>query len=108
LVVLGVEQTLQAQVTHLASLAQNNGMDGIVCSGWEVPSIKAQCGHDFLTVTPGIRLTSENTHDQARVLTPEQAMEFGSDYLVIGRAITQATNPDQVIQQILKKISKAY
>lgn len=107
LVPIGVDKTLPVQVTHLATLAQDNGMDGIVCSGWEVPSIKAQCGQDFLTVTPGIRLTAEKTHDQVRVLTPAQAIASGSDYLVIGRAITQARDPKQVIQAILQEIRMA-
>lgn len=104
LAAIGVDQALPQQVAHLATLAQQAGMDGIVCSGWEVPSIKAQCGQDFLTVTPGIRLAAEQTHDQARVVTPAQAIASGSDYLVVGRPITQAPHPHQVVQAILKEI----
>jgi len=98
---LSITESLTDHVKTLATLAHHAGLDGVVSSALEVPLIKAACGNDFLTITPGIRLPGGATHDQSRVITPKEAIEIGSDYLVMGRPITRATNPAQVIQELL-------
>lgn len=100
---LGVAGSLQEQVLRLAELSQVSGLDGVVCSAREASLLKKKLGKDFLLVTPGIRPntnggTSENVNaassdDQRRVMTPEQALSVGCDYLVVGRPITAAADP---------------
>ena len=97
---VGVVVALPVQVQNLAKLAYECGLDGVVCSAQEANLIKQITHHDFLTVTPGIRLTKEKIDDQTRIMTPEQAIANGADYLVIGRPITQTINPSAVLQQI--------
>lgn len=98
---LGVSVPVEAHVLHLAALAKEAGLDGVVCSAQESALIKAHCGHDFLTVTPGIRLLLEQADDQSRIVTPEDAIRAGSDFIVVGRSITRSGNPKQVIADIL-------
>ena len=95
---VGVTGTLPQQVARLAGLVQSVGLEGVVCSAQEVADLKRQCGADFLAVTPGIRLPGDALHDQARVITPQAALAAGSDYLVMGRSITQAADPAAVVQ----------
>ncbi|AOM02086.1 orotidine-5'-phosphate decarboxylase [Cobetia marina] len=90
---IGLDVTPLAQVERLASLAQQSGMHGVVCSARETPSLKALCGPDFLKVTPGIRPSFAQAGDQRRTMTPGEAMAAGSTHLVIGRPVTQAENP---------------
>jgi orotidine-5'-phosphate decarboxylase len=92
-------------VRRLAKLAKNSGMDGVVCSSQEASLVKAELGQDFILVTPGIRPAGFVVDDQRRVLTPAEAMRAGSDYLVIGRPITQAANPSEVCQAIINSLS---
>ncbi|MFZ4712260.1 MAG: orotidine-5'-phosphate decarboxylase [Bacteriovoracaceae bacterium] len=100
---LGIKLSINESVLKLATLAKVSGLHGVVSSPLEVPIIKEQLGNNFITVTPGIRLDS-NTHDQKRVTTPLQAKELGTDYIVIGRPITENQSPAQVYQSILKDI----
>lgn len=102
---LGVSLAIEEQVTRLAGLAKQSGMDGVVCSAQEASRLRKHLGEDFLLVTPGIRLTDESDDDQHRIMTPERALTAGSDYLVIGRPITQADKPQQVVEQILTRIA---
>jgi orotidine-5'-phosphate decarboxylase len=102
---IGISRPLTAQAIELALLAKEAGINGVVSSAHEVPDIKRVCGESFITVTPGIRLTSDPADDQSRIMTPKQAISSGSDYLVIGRSITQASDPLIRIHQILKDIS---
>lgn len=88
------------QVERLARLTKDSGLDGVVCSAQEAAMLKAACGKDFKLVTPGIRPASASLDDQNRVMTPEAAMAAGSDYLVIGRPITQSTDPIATLQAI--------
>jgi len=97
---LGYTQTPQQRVASLAQLAADSGLDGVVCSAQESSALRQQCGADFALVTPGIRLAGDAAGDQRRVVTPVDAMANGSDYLVIGRSITQATDPVATLQQI--------
>ncbi|CEG56793.1 orotidine-5'-phosphate decarboxylase [Legionella fallonii] len=104
---LGINCSIEKQVKHLASLARDAGLDGVVSSAHEVKTIKQICGTEFLTITPGIRLSSNSKDDQSRVMTPRQAVNEGSDYLVVGRPITQALNPAIVVAEILNEIGIA-
>ena len=80
-------------VLHYARNARDAGLDGVVCSPLEAGSIHARCGADFLTVTPGVRFADGESGDQVRITTPAKAREIGSDYIVVGRPITQADDP---------------
>jgi len=93
LAAVGIDKPLLQHVVSLAKLAKEAKLDGVVCSAHEVSAIKAACGQTFLTVTPGIRMESDATHDQVRCVTPAMAAAFGSDFGVIGRSITQADDP---------------
>lgn len=100
----GITDGLDAQVSRLAQLTKQAGLNGVVCSAQEAKTLKALCGQDFKLVTPGIRLLDDNTDDQKRICTPKQALADGSDYLVIGRSITQAADPVAKLQLILNNI----
>ncbi|AHE67335.1 orotidine-5'-phosphate decarboxylase [Legionella oakridgensis] len=104
LLTLGIQETLEVHVRKLACLAKEAALDGVVSSAHEAPLIKEACGSNFVTVTPGIRLTTAKTDDQTRIITPADALKAGSDYLVVGRPITQAEKPAQVVQQLLAEI----
>ncbi|MCM2679355.1 orotidine-5'-phosphate decarboxylase [Echinimonas agarilytica] len=93
------------QVRRLASLTQEAGLDGVVCSAREARMLKSRLGKDFVLVTPGIRPIGADAGDQHRIVTPEKAVEDGADYLVIGRPITQAQDPLQVLQQINQSLA---
>lgn len=101
---VGISHSLLDEVKNLAKLARDAGLDGIVSSAHEVETIKQVCGNSFITVTPGIRLPNNLKDDQSRVMTPQQAIKAGSDFLVIGRPITQAANPSEVVSAILSDI----
>jgi orotidine-5'-phosphate decarboxylase len=100
---LNMNVALNKQVTNLAVNAKKSGADGVVSSVHEVKGIKAHCGKEFLTVTPGIRLKETATDDQKRVATPREAAQIGSDYLVIGRSITKAKDPKKAYETALKE-----
>jgi orotidine-5'-phosphate decarboxylase len=100
-----IPHSMKETVSHYAMIANREGLDGVVCSALEATFIKEQQGQNFLTVTPGIRPLGNESHDQKRVMTPVQAIQSGCDYLVIGRPITQANDPQSIFQQILKEIS---
>lgn len=88
-----IQGTVEESVLRYASVTQQAGLDGVVCSTHEVQKIHEVISPKFLTVTPGIRNATGDTHDQARIATPERARILGSDYIVVGRAITKAENP---------------
>lgn len=98
---VGVTRPVMEQVVHLARLAKQSGLDGVVASPQETAAIRAACGPDFQIVTPGIRpVEQQGKDDQARTLTPAEAMQAGATYLVIGRPITGAPNPREAAEQI--------
>ena len=97
---IGVNADMQQQVLRLAMLTHQAGLDGVVCSALEVSMLRSDLPHDFCLVTPGIRPLSTNHDDQTRVVTPLDAIKLGSDYLVIGRPITQAADPIKMILDI--------
>jgi orotidine-5'-phosphate decarboxylase len=97
---LGYAETPRERVARLAQLSQDSGLDGVVCSALEAAMLRAQCGREFSLVTPGIRLAGDAAGDQRRVVTPLDAIANGSDYLVIGRSITQASDPVATLRKI--------
>ncbi|CAM4221438.1 orotidine-5'-phosphate decarboxylase [Pseudoalteromonas ostreae] len=97
---LGVDKTPEQQVIYLAKLAKESGLDGVVCSAQEAKQLKSLLGNDFKLVTPGIRPAGSDAGDQKRIMTPKQAIEDGSDYLVVGRPITQAADPVATLKEI--------
>ena len=101
---IGITVALADQVKRLASLAQQAGLDGVVCSPWEIELIGNTCGKDFKLVVPGIRPAGSATGDQKRIMTPKQAVDLGADYLVIGRPITEAANPAEAASAILSEL----
>ncbi|MGE3319124.1 MAG: orotidine-5'-phosphate decarboxylase [Candidatus Berkiella sp.] len=102
---IGFSGTSEECVMRLAKLCFDAGLDGVVCSANEAVQLKKIFGPDFLCVTPGIRLAEDDKQDQQRVMTPENAIKAGSDYLVIGRSITHAKTPTSVLNQIHESIA---
>ena len=88
-----IKEPIDEVVMHYAETAKNAGLDGIVCSPLEAGKVHNRCGENFLTITPGVRFADGDVGDQARVTTPAKAREIGSDYIVVGRPITQAEDP---------------
>jgi orotidine-5'-phosphate decarboxylase len=101
---IGLNASTKDAVLMLAALADRAGVDGLVCSGHEVEMLRKEFGDRFTLVVPGIRPAGE-AHDQKRVMTPAEVVAKGADYLVIGRAITEAEDPDGVVEQIISSIS---
>lgn len=97
---IGIATPIQEQVLRLATLTRDCGLDGVVCSAQEAPLLKPALGAGFKLITPGIRPADAELGDQRRVLTPEQACRQGSDYLVIGRPITQSVDPAATLARI--------
>lgn len=97
---LGIQQTPADRVVHLANLAKEAGMDGLVCSTHEVAALRAQHGDHFKLVTPGVRPAGTAAGDQKRIMTPAQAREVGSNYIVVGRPIYGAEDPAAAVAAI--------
>jgi orotidine-5'-phosphate decarboxylase len=104
---IGITASPAEMVSRLAGLAKDSGLDGVVCSAQEASALRQQCGKDFCLVTPGIRPTNVAANDQSRIMTPRAALEAGSSYLVIGRPITQATDPLTALKEISQDIGGA-
>ena len=98
-----INEPLEKVVMHYASNAKAAGLDGVVCSPLESPAVHEKCGKEFLTVTPGVRFADGDKGDQVRVTTPEKAKELGSDYIVVGRPITQAQDPVAAYRRCVKE-----
>ena len=88
-----IDRPIDEVVMHYAANAARAGLDGVVCSPLEAAKVHEVCGKDFVTVTPGVRFADGDIGDQVRVMTPAQAKEIGSDYIVVGRPITAAADP---------------
>src|SRR5262245_21688600 len=101
---LGVEMPVDEQVHRLALLAQDCGIDGVVCSPQEIQLVRRSVSPTFKIVTPGIRMPDQSLNDQQRIATPKEAILAGADYIVVGRAVTNDTAPRAAIQQILQSI----
>ena len=98
-----IDQPLDQVVLAYAKNAAAAGLDGVVCSPLEAGQVHAACGEKFLTVTPGVRFADGDVGDQVRVTTPERARELGSDYIVVGRPITQAADPVAAYRRAVKE-----
>ncbi|WP_311568537.1 orotidine-5'-phosphate decarboxylase [Photobacterium arenosum] len=101
---VGISCSPEEHVLNLATLTKNSGLDGVVCSAQEASLLKANLGAEFKLVTPGIRPAGSAAGDQRRVMTPAEAVKAGSDYLVIGRPITQADDPAVVLAEINRSL----
>jgi orotidine-5'-phosphate decarboxylase len=102
---IGLDIAPTDQVMRLARLSKNSGLDGVVCSANEASLLKSTLGLDFKLVTPGIRPIGSDAGDQRRIMTPEKAVAAGADYLVIGRPITQSTNPVSILESINRSLA---
>lgn len=96
-----IKEPIDQVVMHYALTAKNSGLDGVVCSPLEAGKVHETCGKDFITVTPGVRFADGELGDQKRVMTPAQAKEIGSDYIVVGRPITAAEDPVAAYERCL-------
>ena len=103
----GSERGLTKQVVYLAELAQEAGLNGVVASPLEIESIRKACGDDFVIVTPGIRPTWAESGDQRRITTPAEAIQRGADYIVVGRPIIEAEDPEEAVRLILEEMREA-
>ncbi len=101
---LGIQRSLSDHVLALATLAQQAGLHGVVCSAQEAAMLKQALGPEFCLVTPGIRPQDAKQDDQTRIVTPAEALKLGSHYLVIGRPVTQAPDPIVALNTIIKNI----
>ena len=104
---IGVQHSLNTYVRHLAGLALKAGLDGVVASAREAAMVRSHCGRGFLIVTPGIRPSWTPADDQWRTMTPKQALKEGADFLVMGRAILNHSNPMKAIELIHREIASA-
>jgi orotidine-5'-phosphate decarboxylase len=102
---VGLSGTPEENVVRLATLARNAGLDGVVCSAQEASALRSALGDDVVLVTPGIRMADEATGDQSRVVTPRAAIAAGADYLVVGRPVTRAPDPNDALTRILQDIT---
>ncbi len=102
---LNVSLPLEKMVTYLAQLAQKSGLDGVVASAQEASAIRENCGDDFLIITPGIRPSWAEANDQARIVTPRDAIARGADYIVVGRPIVKASDRVAAARKIVEELS---
>ena len=98
-----INEPIDKVVMHYASCAKKAGLDGVVCSPLEAGKVHETCGADFVTVTPGVRFADGDVGDQKRVMTPAQAKEIGSDYIVVGRPITAAADPVAAYERCVRE-----
>ncbi len=105
---VGYTGSVMENVERLARIARACGLDGVVCSAQEATLVRKATGDDFTLVTPGIRLESDNRDDQARVVTPRDAVRLGANYLVIGRPITGSPDPAATLQSINESLAEAH
>ncbi len=102
---IGIAESPLQQVCKLAKLTEQSGLDGVVCSAQEAPALRSALSPDFKLITPGIRPADASVGDQKRIMTPVDAVNAGSDYLVIGRPITQASEPMKVMEKICAELN---
>ncbi len=100
---LMIQAPIDEVVMHYASCAARAGLDGVVCSPLEAQKVHQRCGQTFVTVTPGVRFADGDIGDQKRVMTPAAAREIGSDYIVVGRPITAATDPVAAYERCIRE-----
>ncbi len=98
-----IDATINDTIVKYALNTRQAGLDGVVCSPLEAAMVKQACGEEFLTVTPGVRCADGEAGDQVRITTPARAREIGSDYIVVGRPVTQAADPVAAYERCLKE-----
>ncbi len=98
-----ISESMENTVMHYAKNAKDSGLDGVVCSPLEAEKVHSVCGDGFITVTPGVRFADGDKGDQVRVTTPEGAKKLGSDYIVVGRPVTQADDPVKAYKRCVKE-----
>ncbi|MDH5183198.1 MAG: orotidine-5'-phosphate decarboxylase [Gammaproteobacteria bacterium] len=103
---IGLSGSAEENVLRLANLAKNSGLDGVVCSAKEAAKLKQEISSDFILVTPGIRPAWAEKGDQSRVMTPREAISAGSDYLVIGRPITESDDPQSALLKLIDELAE--
>jgi orotidine-5'-phosphate decarboxylase len=101
---MGVKKLIVDHVVALASLASEAGMDGVICSPQEIAPVRAACGEKLLIITPGVRPAWAASDDQARIMTPLEAVRAGASYLVVGRPITKAKDPKEAARRIVEEM----
>ena len=104
---VGLRGTMEENVLRLATLARDAGLDGVICSAREARLLRSALGSPFALVTPGIRMAEDAAEDQSRIVTPRDAIVAGADYLVIGRPVTQAPDPNAALARMLADIARA-
>jgi orotidine-5'-phosphate decarboxylase len=104
---VGISDSPGTRALALARLAQESGLDGVVASAHEIRAIRAACGPKFLIVVPGVRPANSSANDQSRVATPAEAIQWGADYLVVGRPITSAPDPREAALSIAAEMAAA-
>ena len=104
---LEIRKGVKSQVTYLAKLAKEAGLDGVVASAEEIQPIRWTCGDDFIIVVPGVRPEWAAKDDQKRTATPAEAIKLGADYIVVGRPILEAQDPKSAAEKIIKEINEA-
>ena len=102
---IGIDKPVADQVSYLAGLAKESGLDGVVASGREAPVLRSDLGFDFIIVIPGIRASDADAGDQKRAVTPAEAVGAGADYLVVGRPIITATDPITAARAIILEMA---
>lgn len=98
-----IKEPIDKVVMHYAKVCANAGLDGVVCSPLEAQKVHETCGNNFVTVTPGIRFADGEVGDQKRIMTPAEARKIGSDYIVVGRPITAASDPVAAYERCVKE-----
>ena len=101
---IGLEIPVEEQVERLSRLAEECGMDGVVCSPREIQPVRKCVASKFKIVTPGIRMPDQSLNDQQRIATPREAIAAGADYIVIGRPVTENADPRSVVQQLIESM----
>ena len=100
-----IDRPMEEVVIHYAKCAKNAGLDGVVCSPLEARKVHDVCGKEFLTVTPGVRFADNDSGDQVRITTPAKAKELCSDYIVVGRPVTQAKDPVEAYRRFIREFT---
>ena len=100
-----IDRPMEEVVMHYAKCAKNAGLDGVVCSPLEAKKVHDLCGKEFLTVTPGVRFVDNDSGDQVRITTPAKAKELGSDYIVVGRPVTQDKDPVEAYRRFIREFA---
>ena len=101
----GINNSITDHIVDLARIGKDCGLDGVICPAFEIEDIRQHCGENFKIVVPGIRPKNYDSNDQKRFLTPKEAIKSGADYIVVGRPITQSSDPLKVIQEINDEIN---